>query len=113
LELAKVLFAHTHPQLQGSGLGEWFAFDPHFYVMDCRLSRDSETDRLRVALVAYHTALAAGSAQVPTICATLLEHLAELRKRHAKEPIVTVEVLLRSAVEIPESLAPVSDSICR
>jgi hypothetical protein len=81
--------------------------------MDCRLSRDGETDRLRVALVAYHTALAAGSAQVPTICAKLLDQLAELRRKHAKEPIVTVKELLRSAVEIPESLVPVSDSICR
>jgi hypothetical protein len=106
--------ADTVEQLQASGFGEWFAFDPHFYVMDCRLSRDSEIDRLKSKLIEQHAALSLRPGQVSRVCAILLEKLEGLRQQHKKDPIITVKKLLKAAPMYSEaSLALVCDSICR
>jgi hypothetical protein len=100
-------------QLQESRFGVWLAFDPHFYVIDCRLSRDSEMDRLKASLVACHTALSLRVAAAPKVCSTLLDKLKELRKRHMHGPIITVGELLQSIVSFPISLPAAHGSICR
>jgi hypothetical protein len=103
----------TATQLRESSFSDWFAFDTHFYVMDCRLSRDREMDRLKTTLIACHMALSLRPAAVPKICSTLLDKLEGLRTRHRGDPIVTVEELLQTGVAFPISLTMVCDSICR
>jgi hypothetical protein len=100
-------------QLQESGFSEWFAFEPHFFVMDCRVSRDREMDRLKTTLAACHKALSLQPTAVPKICSKLLDKLQNMRKDQENEPIVTVEELLRTATDSADLLLPVCDSICR
>jgi hypothetical protein len=106
--------ADIETQLQESSFGEWFAFDPHFYVVDCRLSRGREMGRMKTALVACHRALSLRPEEVPMICSVLLDKLKGLRERHRSDPIITVAELLRTLDVYSEAdLVPVCDSICR
>jgi hypothetical protein len=115
-----LVYAYSDAQLQESEFGEWFEFDPHFYVMDCRLSRDREMDSLKDALVACHRVLSSRPAEVPKICSMLLEKLKGLRKQHSSNPIITAAELLQAAIYsiTPKMLAQndmsvVCDNICR
>jgi hypothetical protein len=104
----------VHVQLRKGNFSNWVAFDPHFYVMDCRLSRDPEMDRFKISLVAFHWSLSSQTTEVPKICATLLFSLGRLRQRHAKDPIITVEELFQSVAESSVgALLSVSDDICK
>jgi hypothetical protein len=73
---------------------DYFNFDDHFYVLDCRSSRGSEMRKFRAALVAHHDRLHAESPRVPKICKLILDSMGKLRAAHSNDPIITIREML-------------------